>query len=131
MQSSQMGFQCPHPGCKKSYTWKYGLKEHLKSAHDVVDTNSFTRNFKCPFSCGAEAYKTYRELLHHCDKQHQDLLCKMLIVLNSCMATQWWMCGRREVGEGTSDHSNFGCMLVALVMRNVLFVSVFSLQPCY
>ena len=41
------------------------------------------------------------------------------------------MCGRREVGEGTSDHSNFGCMLVALVMRIVLFVSVFSVQPCH
>ena len=41
------------------------------------------------------------------------------------------MCGRREVGEGTSDHSKFGCMLVALVMRIVLLVSVFSVQPCH
>ena len=84
MQSSETGFQCPHPGCKKSYTRKYGLKEHLKSAHDVVDTNSFTRNF---FNCGVEAYRTNRELLHQCDKQHQDLLGKMLIIiiLNSRM----------------------------------------------
>ena len=89
MQSSQTGFQCPHPGCKKSYTRKYGLKEHLKSAHDIVDTKSFTRNFECPFNCGAEAYRTNRELLHHCDKQHQDLLGKTLIILNSHMVDVW------------------------------------------
>ena len=86
MQSSQTGFQCPHPGC---YTQKYGLKEHLKSAHDIVDTNSFTRNFECPFNCGAEAYRTNRELLHHCDKQHQDLLGKTLIILNSHIVDVW------------------------------------------
>ena len=52
------GFSVPHPGCNKSYTQKHGLKEYLKSAHDIVDSNSFTTNVQCPFNCGIKAYRT-------------------------------------------------------------------------
>ena len=50
-------FRCPHPGCSKSYTRKYRLKEHEKIVHGVIVDES-TKNFSCPLDCGVSAFRT-------------------------------------------------------------------------
>ena len=55
----------------KTYARKYQMKEHLKAAHDT-DGDDCTRNFICPFICGAKPYRTNQHLLSHCDTCHQD-----------------------------------------------------------
>ena len=73
--SQQDVLKCPHPECHEAYAQKYHFKHHLKTAHGI-ERNDCTRNFKCPFSCEAKAFRTNKELLSHCDKYHKDMLGK-------------------------------------------------------
>ena len=72
-------YRCPHFGCVKQYARKYRLKQHLSTVHGM-EGSEYTRNFKCPFNCGVKAYRTNKELLTHCDKDHQDALGKLILV---------------------------------------------------
>ena len=40
----------------------------------IAEGSDCTTNYKCPFGCGIKPYRTNKELLSHCDKDHQDLL---------------------------------------------------------
>ena len=64
-------FKCPHPGCTKSYTRNYRLKEHVKAVHGVVVTEC-TKNFSCPFGGCVHMFRTNKELLTHCEGVHHD-----------------------------------------------------------
>ena len=66
-------FRCPHPGCNKSYTRKYRLKEHEKIVHGVIVDES-TKNFSCPLDCGVSAFRTNKDLLSHCEMVHHEKL---------------------------------------------------------
>ena len=42
-----------------------------------------TKNFACPFHCGAHAFRTNKELLSHCDKAHEEKLGNQSIAILS------------------------------------------------
>ena len=69
------GYKCAYPGCTKSYSRKFRLKEHEKMTHDLI-VDECTINFSCPFDCGVHAFRTNIQLLSHCDKVHQEQLGK-------------------------------------------------------
>lgn len=65
-------FHCMYPGCKRSYSRRYRLREHEKKEHGIADQT--TKNFLCPFDCGVLAFRTNIQLLSHCDKEHEEKL---------------------------------------------------------
>ena len=62
-----------YPGCTKSCSLKYCLKEHEKMTHDLI-VDECTKFFSSPFDCGVHAFQTNIQLLSHCDKVHQEQL---------------------------------------------------------
>lgn len=71
-------YKCPHPGCTKSYSRKYRVKEHEKSSHGAVTIDECSKNISCPFAeCGVEPFRTNKELLSHCENVHHENLGKV------------------------------------------------------
>ena len=69
--SYSRSFDCPMPGCGRTFETDHGLRIHIGKMHKEPDSESDSDTYDCPFCDCPRSFETERGLKIHIGKMHK------------------------------------------------------------